>query len=105
MFAFYANKQITTGEGGMIVGDDDRAAALCNSMRNQGRGEAGVWLAHERLGHSYRVDEMSAALGVAKMGRISEILEKRARVAEMYCERLSKTDGVSLPDLAPRSAS
>ena len=60
---------------------------------------------HERLGHSYRVDEMSASLGGVKMGRISEILDKRARVAEMYCERLSMTDGVSLPRIAPRSTS
>lgn len=75
VFAFYPNKQITTGEGGMIVTGDDHIAALCDSMRNQGRGEAGVWLAHERLGYNYRIDETSAALGVVQMGRIAEILE------------------------------
>lgn len=101
VFAFYPNKQITTGEGGMIVADDDRIAALCDSMRNQGRGEAGVWLAHERLGYNYRIDEMSAALGVVQMGRIGEILAKRARVAQMWRERLSKIEGVWLPHVAP----
>ena len=67
VFAFYPNKQMTTGEGGMIVTDDDRIANLCDSMRNQGRGEAGVWLSHERLGYNYRLDEMSSALGVVQM--------------------------------------
>ncbi|NLA08065.1 MAG: DegT/DnrJ/EryC1/StrS family aminotransferase, partial [Firmicutes bacterium] len=56
VFAFYPNKQITTGEGGMIVTDDERIAFLCKSMRNQGRGETGVWLSHERLGYNYRMD-------------------------------------------------
>lgn len=100
-FAFYPNKQITTGEGGMIVTDDDDIARLCRSMCNQGRGEGGVWLQHELLGYNYRLDEMSAALGVAQMKRIDEIIEKRARVAEMYRERLSRIDGVRLPYVAP----
>ena len=84
VFAFYPNKQITTGEGGLIVTDDDRIAQLCDSMCNQGRGESGLWLAHERLGYNYRMDEMSAALGVVRMGRLDEIIEGRARVAAMY---------------------
>jgi len=100
-FAFYPNKQIITGEGGMIVTDDDRIAALCDSMRNQGRCEAGAWLAHERLGYNYRIDEMSAALGVVQMGRIGEILEKRARVAQMWGERLLRIEGVWVPRVAP----
>ncbi len=100
VFAFYPNKQITTGEGGMVVTDDDRVAFLCHSMRNQGRGEAGGWLAHERLGYNYRMDEMSAALGVVQMQRIDEIIEKRAAVAEMYRERLGEIDGVQLPHIA-----
>ncbi|NPV51919.1 MAG: DegT/DnrJ/EryC1/StrS family aminotransferase [Firmicutes bacterium] len=101
VFAFYPNKQITTGEGGMIVTDDDEVARLCHSMRNQGRGEAGVWLAHERLGYNYRMDELSAALGVAQMSRIDEIVAKRQRVAEMYAERLAGILGVRLPYVAP----
>ena len=101
VFAFYPNKQITTGEGGMIVTDDDRVARLCRSMSNQGRGEAGVWLSHERLGYNYRMDELSAALGVAQMSRIEEIIAKRERVAAMYAERLAGVPGVRLPYVAP----
>ncbi|MEA4882338.1 MAG: DegT/DnrJ/EryC1/StrS family aminotransferase [Clostridia bacterium] len=101
VFAFYPNKQITTGEGGMIVTDDEHVAFLCRSMRNQGRGEAGVWLAHERLGFNYRMDEMSAALGVTQLRRIEEIVTRRARVADMYKERLSGIPGVRLPYVAP----
>lgn len=100
-FAFYPNKQITTGEGGMIVTDDDEVARLCRSMRNQGRGESGVWLSHERLGYNYRLDELSAALGVAQMSRLEEIIQKRQRVASMYGERLSRVPGVRLPYVAP----
>lgn len=105
VFAFYPNKQITTGEGGMIVTDDEETARLCRSMRNQGRGESGVWLTHERLGYNYRMDELSAALGVAQMGRLEEIIQLRARVAQMYRERLSETaarhPGLRLPGVAP----
>ncbi len=101
VFAFYPNKQITTGEGGMVVTDDDEIARLCRSMSNQGRAETGLWLSHERLGYNYRMDELSAALGVAQMSRIEEIIAKRQRVAEMYYDRLSKVPGVRLPHIAP----
>ena len=87
-FAFYPNKQITTGEGGMIVTDSDETAALCRSMRNQGRGEMGSWLEHDRLGYNYRLDEMSAALGCSQLGRIEELLGRREAVARAYTERL-----------------
>ncbi|MFY9133841.1 MAG: DegT/DnrJ/EryC1/StrS family aminotransferase [Bacillota bacterium] len=100
VFAFYPNKQITTGEGGMVVTDDDRVAFLCKSMRNQGRGEAGVWLSHERLGYNYRIDELSAALGVVQMSRIEELILKRKRVADMYNKRLSEIPDVRLPCIA-----
>ncbi|MEW6048869.1 MAG: DegT/DnrJ/EryC1/StrS family aminotransferase [Bacillota bacterium] len=100
-FAFYPNKQITTGEGGMIVTDDPEVARLCRSMRNQGRGDAGVWLSHERLGYNYRMDELSAALGIAQMRRIEEVLAKRERVARMYTERLSRVPGIRVPYVAP----
>ncbi len=101
VFAFYPNKQITTGEGGMVVTDDERIAFLCKSARNQGRGEAGVWLSHERLGYNYRMDELSAALGAVQMSRIEEIIPKRKRVADMYNKRLAKIPGVKLPYIAP----
>ena len=74
----------------MVVTDDPEVARLCRSMANQGRGESGLWLSHERLGFNYRMDEMSAALGWAQMQRIDEIIEKRQRVADMYYERLSR---------------
>lgn len=104
VFAFYPNKQITTGEGGMIVTDDDGVARICRSLRNQGRGESGLWLSHEELGYNYRMDELSAVLGVVQMERIEEIIVKRERVAAMYKERLSKIAaalGLRLPFVAP----
>ncbi len=99
VFAFYPNKQITTGEGGMIVTNDDDIAQLCRSLRNQGRGEMGAWLAHERLGYNYRLDEMSAALGLSQLRRIESFLSKREQVARRYTERLQQIDGVRPPQV------
>ncbi|MDD4239513.1 MAG: DegT/DnrJ/EryC1/StrS family aminotransferase [Desulfotomaculaceae bacterium] len=101
VFAFYPNKQITTGEGGVIATGDERIASLCRSMRNQGRGSSGAWLEHQILGYNYRMSELNAALGVAQMERLDEILEKRRRVASAYDARLSPVDGVILPYVAP----
>jgi perosamine synthetase len=101
VFAFYPNKQITTGEGGILVTDDAELARLARSMRNQGRGEGGGWLDHERLGYNFRMDELSAALGCSQMQRIEEILEKRAKVARMYGEKLAKVEEVQVPYIAP----
>jgi dTDP-4-amino-4,6-dideoxygalactose transaminase len=98
VFAFYPNKQITTGEGGMIVTDDDAFAATCRSLRNQGR-EGMAWLAHQRLGYNYRLSEINAALGVAQMERLSEILENRRRVAQFYIERLMTNRYLILPTI------
>ncbi|HAA89966.1 MAG: Glutamine--scyllo-inositol transaminase [Thermoanaerobacterales bacterium 50_218] len=100
-FAFYPNKQITTGEGGVIVTDEDEVARLCRSMRNQGRGEMGAWLEHERLGYNYRIDEMSAALGVSQLKRIEKFLAKREQVARWYTERLEGLDWVRPPVVKP----
>ncbi|MDB5296209.1 MAG: polysaccharide biosynthesis protein, partial [Phycisphaerales bacterium] len=96
VFAFYPNKQITTGEGGMIVTDDDRLAADCRSLRNQGR-DGMAWLAHQRLGYNYRLDEMSAALGVVQCDRLPELLESRRRVANLYVDRLMTNRYLILP--------
>jgi perosamine synthetase len=93
-FAFYPNKQMTTGEGGIVVCDDEEIASLCRSLRNQGRGEMGAWLEHERLGYNYRLDEMSAALGVSQLRRIESFLSKREQVARSYTARLEKFDWV-----------
>jgi len=101
VFAFYPNKQITTGEGGMIVTDNDEWANLCRSLRNQGRDVFDAWLNHTRLGYNYRLDEMSAALGAAQMTRIEELLNKRARVAQWYNERLANQELIEIPYLAP----
>ena len=112
VFGFYPNKQITTGEGGMIVTDDDRLADLCRSLRNQGRPAPGAhdepaapglgsWLNHERIGWNYRLDELSAALGVAQMSRLDEMLEARQRVAERYTNRLLGHSDLITPTIEP----
>ncbi|HYP41972.1 MAG TPA: DegT/DnrJ/EryC1/StrS family aminotransferase [Chloroflexia bacterium] len=100
VFAFYPNKQMTTGEGGMIVTDSEEWANLFRSLRNQGRDVFDAWLNHTRLGYNYRLDEMSAALGLAQIGRIEELLAKRARVAEWYNERISDIGGIHAPHIA-----
>jgi dTDP-4-amino-4,6-dideoxygalactose transaminase len=97
VFAFYPNKQITTGEGGMIVTDDDKAADFMRSLRNQGRAVGDTWLQHTHLGYNYRLDEMSAAMGITQMHRLDELLEKREQVAAWYEARLSEIPGVEVP--------
>jgi perosamine synthetase len=101
VFAFYPNKQITTGEGGILVTNDEKLAKLARSMRSLGRGESGEWLDHERLGYNFRMDELSSALGCSQMERIEEILDKRTKVAEMYGEKLAKIEEVQVPYIAP----
>ncbi len=97
VFAFYPNKQITTGEGGMVVTNDDNIFKLCKSMRNQGRSEIGGWLQHERLGYNYRISDINCALGIAQLERINKILAKRERVAKLYNERLKEIEGLIIP--------
>ena len=96
-FAFYPNKQITTGEGGMLVTDDPALDQLFKSMRNQGRGTSGGWLQHERLGYNYRLSDIHAALGISQLRRVDEILARRAAVAELYRDRLSRFEEIELP--------
>jgi len=100
-FAFYPNKQITTGEGGIIVTDNPDIARICRSLRNQGRNEMGAWLEHERLGYNYRIDEMSAALGASQIKRIDSFIAKREKVAHMYTNRLADIDWVRTPVVKP----
>ncbi len=97
VFAFYPNKQMTTGEGGMIVTDDDELADLCVSLRNQGRGRGGGWLAHERLGYNYRLSDINCALGLSQLARLDEFVEARRRVARMYAERLAGEERLIVP--------
>jgi perosamine synthetase len=138
VFGFYPNKQITTGEGGMIVTDDDRLAELCRSMRNQGRpvprrpeaggsmsggsGSGGMvagseiqpqglvsaggspmgsWLKHERLGYNYRLSEINAAIGVAQVRRLDEMLKARQMVAQQYISRLGGHRDLIMPTIDP----
>ena len=101
VFAFYPNKQITTGEGGVIVTDRDEWAETMRSMRNQGRAPGDTWLQHTHLGYNYRMDEMSAALGAAQMERLDQLLDRRQRVAGWYEERLSEQAGVSTLSISP----
>jgi perosamine synthetase len=101
VFAFYPNKQMTTGEGGVIVTDRDDWDALFRSLRNQGRDVFDAWLNHTRLGYNYRLNEMSAALGGAQLKRIEELLANRERVAGWYDERLADVEGVQPPHVAP----
>jgi perosamine synthetase len=98
VFGFYPNKQITTGEGGMIVTDDDNIAAGCRALRNQGR-EGMNWLLHERLGYNYRLSEIACALGIAQCERLEEILEGRRRVAHTYINRLMTNRYLILPTI------
>lgn len=98
VFAFYPNKQITTGEGGMIVTDDPDFAAVCRSLRNQGR-DGMSWLAHQRLGYNYRMSEINAALGLAQVQRLDEILDNRRRVAHLYMQRLIDNKHLIVPTL------
>jgi perosamine synthetase len=97
VFAFYPNKQITTGEGGIIVTDNESITKLCRSYRNQGRGENGKWLLHERLGYNYRISDINCALGIAQLHRIDEILKKREEKADWYKNRLEGVEKIKLP--------
>jgi len=98
-FAFYANKQMTTGEGGILVPRDPDEAARVRSGRNQGRAVDMDWLDHDRLGFNYRMSDVTAAIGVAQVGRLDQLLAGRRRVADLYSAALAGIPGVELwPD-------
>lgn len=101
VFGFYPNKQITTGEGGMIVTDRADLARLCRSIRNQGRETNGGWLAHPRLGYNYRLSDINCALGIAQLGRIDEMIAARRRVQSLYQQRLADEPRVQLQKVHP----
>ncbi|MBS3121399.1 DegT/DnrJ/EryC1/StrS family aminotransferase [Candidatus Woesearchaeota archaeon] len=106
VFAFYPNKQITTGEGGMICTNSQEIYTLCKSLRNQGRPVDSSWLVHERVGFNYRLNEISCSLGIEQLKKVELILKKREIVAETYNQLLDGTDGVVIPyksDIAKRS--
>ncbi len=101
LFAFYPNKQMTTGEGGVLITDDDHVAMMARSMRNQGRDPGSGWLAHPRMGYNYRMPDILAALGTSQLARIDELVAKRGRVAGMYSKRLADEKRISLQKIEP----
>jgi perosamine synthetase len=99
VFGFYPNKQITSGEGGMLVTNDSNVAALARKLRNHGRSESGEWLQHDELGYNYRISEMNCALGAAQLRRIESILERREAIAREYHRRLQNQPDLELPPI------
>jgi perosamine synthetase len=97
VFAFYPNKQMTTGEGGMVTTHSEREWRLLRSLRNQGRADSGGWLEHARLGFNYRLDDIGAAIGLGQLEKLDAILEGRAAVAARYGKLLADIPGLELP--------
>ncbi len=97
VFGFYANKQLTTGEGGMITLGEEALKRRIDSERNQGRAPDMGWLDHDRLGFNYRLSDIACALGLAQLERLEEMLAARARVAGLYREALAGIEGLGLP--------
>lgn len=102
-FGFYPNKQVTTGEGGVVITNDPELYTRIASYRNQGRGTDGGWLAHVRLGYNYRLSEINCALGIAQMNRIDEILANRTRVADCYLRRLADIPRLRTQKIIPQA--
>ena len=101
VFAFYPNKQITTGEGGIVVTNNDKAADLMRALRNQGRAPGDTWLSHTYLGYNYRLDELSAALGCSQIARVDKLIDQRQKVADWYIQGLQGVPGIELPKVVP----
>ncbi len=97
VFGFYANKQITTGEGGVLVSGDPDVKRRVDSERNQGRSPDMGWLDHDRLGFNYRLSDIACAIGLAQLERLDTLLSERERVAELYREALAEIEGLTLP--------
>lgn len=95
VFGFYANKQLTTAEGGVVLTDDDDLYTLLKSLTNQGRSDDGAWLVHSRLGFNYRLSDVHAAIGVAQLERLDWMQDARARIAGMYQDRMQHVRGVT----------
>jgi perosamine synthetase len=98
-FAFYPNKQITTGEGGAVVTNNAEVADKIRRLRNQGREESGSWLQHSEFGYNYRLSDINCALGIQQLKRLDSILERRATVAREYNERLSAISQLTRPSV------
>lgn len=97
VFGFYPNKQVATGEGGVVVCHDEETWKLVRSLRNQGRSyEGGGWFNHVRLGFNYRWTDVQAAIGIAQLEKLDRALELRSAAAARYAELLDGLDGVEL---------
>ena len=96
-YAFYPNKQMTTGEGGMVVTNSKEFYELCDSMRNQGRSKNGDWLIHERLGYNYRLDEMSASLGITQLKKLDWMIEEKRKIVSWYSKALKDIKDIEIP--------
>jgi perosamine synthetase len=97
VFGFYANKQLTTGEGGMVTTSDEPVKQRIDSERNQGRSPDMGWLDHDRLGFNYRLSEIACAIGLVQLQRLDDMLARRARAAASYREALAGIEGLELP--------
>jgi perosamine synthetase len=103
-FAFYPNKQITTGEGGVLVTNNPELAATARALCNQGRRETDDWFEHSELGYNYRISEINCALGIEQLKRIETILQRREQVADCYRSRLAgRADLILPPQTLPNS--
>jgi len=103
VFAFYPNKQMTSGEGAVLVTNDEEWAHMFRSLRNQGRDQFDEWLHHSRLGFNYRMSELNSAVGVAQMRRLDELLYKRDAVAQKYNQYIHQLDGVTPLTISPNT--
>jgi perosamine synthetase len=100
MFAFYPNKQITTGEGGVLVTSDEELAVRARRLRNQGRDSSLDWHQHAEVGFSYRLSDINCALGISQLARIEQIVAQRQKLAETYDRELAKIGGITRPTLS-----
>jgi perosamine synthetase len=96
VFSFYPNKPMTMGEGAIVTTDNPQWASLIRSLRNQGRSNQGTGLSHELLGYNYRLNEMSAALGLSQLGRLDDLLARRQAIATCYAELLRDVPGIAI---------
>jgi perosamine synthetase len=102
LFAFYPNKQITTGEGGVLVTSSERLASHARRLRNQGRDPKLDWLQYAEVGFSYRISDINCALGVSQLQRIESVIERRQKLAEIYDRELAKTVDMHRPPITSK---
>ncbi len=99
IFAFYPNKQMTTGEGGVLITNDDKLTARARRLRNQGRGASRDWLDQEEIGFSYRLPELNCALGISQLKRLDSVIRRREKIAKEYARGLAGNSDIELPRL------